>query len=65
MSSTAILLTPELRPLLNKSGPRYTSYPTADRFKPDFTAVDHARALAERTASVDAAPLSLYVHIPF
>ncbi|RZL03621.1 MAG: oxygen-independent coproporphyrinogen III oxidase [Rubrivivax sp.] len=65
MSSTAILLTPELRPLLNKSGPRYTSYPTADRFKPDFGAADHARALAERAANAGAAPLSLYVHIPF
>jgi len=65
-SATAILLAPELRPLLDKSGPRYTSYPTADRFRPDFGATDHALALKARAeAQGKAAPLSLYVHIPF
>lgn len=64
-STTAILLTPALRPLLNKSGPRYTSYPTADRFHTGFGVADHVRALAERAASAKAVPLSLYVHIPF
>ena len=28
--------------------PRYTSYPTADRFNAEFTAEDYARALAGR-----------------
>ncbi len=52
------------------TGPRYTSYPTADRFVEAFTA-DHYRAALElRTHGVGAAggsrtPLSLYVHIPF
>ncbi len=44
------------------AGPRYTSYPTADRFVESFGPADHKRALAGR--NVDA-PLSLYVHIPF
>ena len=48
-------------------GPRYTSYPTADRFVEAFTGVDLARALSQRRAGPAAAapPLSLYVHIPF
>lgn len=49
------------------SGPRYTSYPTADRFVEAFTAQDYERALQQRRsgASALALPLSLYVHIPF
>lgn len=41
--------------------PRYTSYPTADRFHPGFGSGDCQRALRTRAD----APLSLYVHIPF
>jgi oxygen-independent coproporphyrinogen-3 oxidase len=49
------------------SGPRYTSYPTADRFVEAFTADDYAQALAQRRSGAAALvlPLSLYVHIPF
>ena len=49
------------------SGPRYTSFPTADRFVEAFGAGDHGRVLDERRlrAQVAPAPLSLYVHIPF
>lgn len=49
------------------SGPRYTSYPTADRFVEAFTAQDYIQALEQRRsgASALALPLSLYVHIPF
>ncbi|HEY6892860.1 MAG TPA: oxygen-independent coproporphyrinogen III oxidase [Rhodanobacteraceae bacterium] len=43
-------------------GPRYTSYPTADRFHAGYTAADYVDALASRDA---AQPLSLYVHLPF
>lgn len=47
-------------------GPRYTSYPTADRFVEAFGADDYAQALQRRRASgAQAPPLSLYVHIPF
>lgn len=45
--------------------PRYTSYPTADRFNAEFTAEDYARALAGRGTAKEPAPLSLYVHVPF
>ncbi len=48
-------------------GPRYTSYPTADRFVEAFSADDYAQALRQRRAGPGARlqPLSLYVHIPF
>ncbi|MES2938628.1 MAG: oxygen-independent coproporphyrinogen III oxidase [Pseudomonadota bacterium] len=48
-------------------GPRYTSYPTADRFVEAFSASDYAAALAQRREgpAALAMPLSLYVHIPF
>lgn len=46
-------------------GPRYTSYPTADRFVEAFTEQDYVQALEQRKAGSMALPLSLYVHIPF
>lgn len=49
---------------LGKSGPRYTSYPTADRFRADFGAGDYLGAVAARRQR-GGRPLSLYVHIPF
>lgn len=49
------------------SGPRYTSYPTADRFVEAFTAEHVTQALAQRRNGAAAMflPLSIYVHIPF
>jgi oxygen-independent coproporphyrinogen-3 oxidase len=44
------------------SGPRYTSYPTADRFVEAHQGGQHLQALAQRGT---AQPLSVYVHIPF
>jgi oxygen-independent coproporphyrinogen-3 oxidase len=48
-------------------GPRYTSFPTADRFVEAFTADDYTQALSQRRSGVAARslPLSIYVHIPF
>ena len=46
-------------------GPRYTSYPTADRFHDGFGAADYVDALHERNQARPAQPLSLYVHLPF
>ena len=46
-------------------GPRYTSYPTADRFVEAFTERDYVQALQQRRAGSLALPLSVYVHIPF
>jgi oxygen-independent coproporphyrinogen-3 oxidase len=45
-------------------GPRYTSYPTADRFHDAFTYEDYDRALLRRADRVSD-PLGLYVHVPF
>lgn len=46
-------------------GPRYTSYPTADRFVEAFDAQAFGHWLARRGHTAGAAPLSLYVHLPF
>ena len=46
-------------------GPRYTSYPTADRFVEAFDAEAFGNALAARAAAQVPAALSLYVHVPF
>ncbi len=46
-------------------GPRYTSYPTADRFVEAFGEVDYIQALEQRRVGSMALPLSVYVHIPF
>ena len=60
---------PELLRRFDVPGPRYTSYPTADRFVEAFTASDYGQALAQRAtgAALPFLPLSLslYVHIPF
>ena len=57
----------ELLTRFDISGPRYTSYPTADRFVEAFSANDYAQALSLRRngGAAMALPLSLYVHIPF
>ena len=59
--------THELTGRFDVSGPRYTSYPTADRFVEAFTPEQLAQALAQRRngAAAMRLPLSLYVHIPF
>ena len=46
-------------------GPRYTSYPTADRFTTAFTASAYTRYLEQRAIKADNPPLSIYVHLPF
>jgi oxygen-independent coproporphyrinogen-3 oxidase len=46
-------------------GPRYTSYPTADRFHAGVKAEHYVNALSTRNHERPMQPLSLYVHIPF
>jgi oxygen-independent coproporphyrinogen-3 oxidase len=53
---------PELIARMSQRGPRYTSYPTADRFGEAFDAADFTTAALARDGS---RPLSLYLHIPF
>lgn len=55
----------ELLRRFDVSGPRYTSYPTADRFVEAFSVDDYTQALKLRRTGGAAMPLSLYVHIPF
>ena len=53
---------------LDVPGPRYTSYPTADRFVEAFGPHEYAQALRQRADGANVGgtkPLSLYVHIPF
>ncbi len=46
-------------------GPRYTSYPTADRFVEAFDAAAFGARLAGRGDQASPPPLSVYVHVPF
>ncbi len=68
-TSTTPALSDAVLRQLDQAGPRYTSYPTADRFVEAFGAADYARALWSRAkgpAGVGgSAPLSIYVHVPF
>jgi oxygen-independent coproporphyrinogen-3 oxidase len=63
----SLVLNPELLQRYDVTGPRYTSYPTADRFVEAFCEADYLQALEQRRDGVGAKayPLSLYVHIPF
>jgi oxygen-independent coproporphyrinogen-3 oxidase len=56
-----------LRRFEGKPGPRYTSYPTADRFVEAFDQEHLLLALEQREdlGAARAGPLSVYVHIPF
>ena len=61
------VITPELLTRFDVPGPRYTSYPTADRFVEAFGEADHVQALRQRQSGTvgKKSPMSLYVHIPF
>lgn len=47
------------------AGPRYTSYPTAVQFTPNFGARELAAQHSVIAGRSDRSPLSLYVHVPF
>lgn len=67
-SDTTPELTTEVLRRLDVQGPRYTSYPTADRFVEAFGPADYQRALRQRAEGATVggvSALSLYVHIPF
>jgi oxygen-independent coproporphyrinogen-3 oxidase len=60
----------EMLSRLDVPGPRYTSYPTADRFVEAYSAPQYVQALQQRGQGVGAltsgaSALSVYVHIPF
>jgi oxygen-independent coproporphyrinogen-3 oxidase len=64
-----LVFNPELIRRFDINGPRYTSYPTADRFTDTFDAYALSAWLAKRTTADETnevgKPLSLYFHIPF
>ena len=63
-----VQLTAEQLRRLDLPGPRYTSYPTADRFVEAFGGDEYRRALRQRAQGAvvgGVLPLSLYVHVPF
>ena len=65
---SAPVLSDELLRRLDRPGPRYTSYPTADRLDERFGAPEYRAALQQRAARLRSGPapaLSVYVHVPF
>ncbi|MGE5466357.1 MAG: oxygen-independent coproporphyrinogen III oxidase [Ignavibacteria bacterium] len=60
-----LIFDPQIIRRFDVSGPRYTSYPTADRFVEAFDAEAYRLWLGKRTIGGIGRPLSLYVHIPF
>lgn len=56
----------ELIRRFDKLGPRYTSYPTADKFNAGFTEANYIEYLTQRNNAANSnPPLSIYVHLPF
>jgi oxygen-independent coproporphyrinogen III oxidase len=55
----------ELIRKFDKLGPRYTSYPTADRFNNGFTEQTYLTYLEQRARNAANPPLSIYLHLPF
>ena len=60
-----LVVDPDLIRKYGGSGPRYTSYPTADRFVEAFDAAAYGHWLANRNIGGMVRPLALYVHLPF
>ena len=63
--SAQLVIDPGLIRKFGGSGPRYTSYPTADRFVEAYDALAYCHWLKHRNIGGFARPLSLYVHLPF
>ena len=70
-SGASVQIDTDLVKKYDQPGPRYTSYPTADRFIEAYNARTHQATLEQRSitwgpaAHTNAQPLSVYVHIPF
>ena len=63
--ASELVIDPVLIRQYDVAGPRYTSYPTADRFVEAFGDAELRQWLGKRTIGGIAKPLSLYVHLPF
>jgi len=64
-SASELVIDPALIRKHDASGPRYTSYPTADRFVDAFGEDSFRQWLSRRNIGGIAQPLSVYVHLPF
>jgi oxygen-independent coproporphyrinogen-3 oxidase len=63
--ASELVIDPVLIREYDVSGPRYTSYPTADRFVEAFGEPQLEQWLGRRNIGGFGQPLSLYVHLPF
>jgi oxygen-independent coproporphyrinogen III oxidase len=63
--ASELVIDPVLIRKYDVSGPRYTSYPTADRFVEAFGERELEQWLGRRNIGGFTQPLSLYVHLPF
>ena len=63
--ASELVIDPVLIRRYDVSGPRYTSYPTADRFVEAFGETELRQWLAKRNIGGISQPLSVYVHLPF
>jgi oxygen-independent coproporphyrinogen-3 oxidase len=63
--ASELVIDPVLIQTYDVSGPRYTSYPTADRFVEAFGEADCRHWLDKRNIGGINQPLSVYVHLPF
>ncbi|HEY6966292.1 MAG TPA: oxygen-independent coproporphyrinogen III oxidase [Burkholderiales bacterium] len=63
--SSELVIDPVLIRKYDLSGPRYTSYPTADRFVEAFGEAQLREWLGRRNIGGINLPLSIYVHLPF
>jgi oxygen-independent coproporphyrinogen-3 oxidase len=63
--ASELVIDPVLIRKYDVSGPRYTSYPTADRFVEAFGEGSFRHWLGQRNIGGISQPLSVYVHLPF
>ena len=65
ITQAPLIIDPDILRRFAGTGPRYTSYPTADRFVEAFDAETCGAWLGRRGIGAAARGLSLYVHLPF
>jgi len=63
--SKYLLFDAELINRYDKSGPRYTSYPTAAQFTEEYNETGYLECIMESNSYLIPLPLSLYIHLPF
>ncbi len=64
-AEASVVFDPDLIRRYDKSGPRYTSYPTAVQFTDGFGEEEYVAFARDSNAEPIPRPLSLYFHLPF